>query len=299
MRKKILFPALAVVFFLCLFLGNDEGNSSTRPVRTITKTTVLRLFGKIPIWTIDKSEEQYNRNGQLVSTSYYNGQVCDSRYVYTYTKFDSLQQTVWLTGKELQGQRIDVNVYDSLHRLHQQVVYQINQIEADTSLEEKTAYFYNQQNQRTRTVHQIFNQQDTSVTTSVFAYHYNPQGLVSTCAHTFRALYIPARTTTTHYRYDLHGCMLAKLEETGDSIYYLRNRKGQLIEECHPTYPLTLTNKYWYDARGNKIKAYLDIDEGRVYEYDYDAQKRLRNVFNPGSLLFVLKGGETYAYEYY
>lgn len=298
MRKKILFSALAAVFFLWLFPGNDDGHSSTRPVRTITKTTALRLFGKIPIWTVDKSVKQYNQKGQLVSTSYYNGQTCDSRYLYTYTPFDSLHQTVWLTGEELHGQRMDVNEYDSLYRLHQQLVYQIN-LKADTSLEEKTAYFYNQHNQRTRKVYRIFNQQDTSVTTGIFAYHYNPQGLVSIRTYTFRALYIPAKTTTTHYCYDLQGRLLARLEEDGDSIYYLRNRKGQLIEERQPTYPLTLTNKYWYDAHGNQIKAYLDIGEGRVYEYAYDAQSRLRKVSNPGSLLFIIKGGETYAYEYY
>lgn len=299
MRKKILFSALAAVFCLWIFLRNDDGHSSTRPVRTITKTTALRLFDKIPIWTVYKSEEQYNLKGQRVSTSYYNGQACDSRYVYTYTPFDSLHQTVWLTGEALKGQRIDVNIYDSLHRLHHQLVYQINQIKADTFLEEKTAYFYNQHNQRTRQVYQIFNQRDTSVTTGVFAYHYNPQGLVSTRTYMFRALYIPAKTKTTHYRYDPQGRLLARLEEAGDSIYYLRNRKGQLIEERQLTYPLTLTNKYWYDARGNQTKAYLDIDEGRVYEYAYDAQNRLRKVSNPGSLLFILKGGETYTYAYY
>jgi YD repeat-containing protein len=299
MRKKNLFSAVAAVFFLCWFLGSDEGNSSTRPVKTITKITALRLFDRIPLWTFDKSVKQYNRKGQLVSSSYYNGHVCDSRYVYTYTPFDSLHQTVWLTGEELKAQRIDVNEYDSLHRLHQQRVYQINQIKADTFPEEQTAYFYNQHHQRTRTVHQLFNQRDTSVTTAVFAYRYNPHGLVSTRTYTFRSLYIPTKTTTTQYRYDPQGRLLARLEEDGDSIYYLRNRKGQVIEERQPRYPLTLTNKYWYDARGNQIKAYLDIDEGRVYDYTYDAQNRLRKVSNPGSLFFILNGGEAYAYEYY
>jgi hypothetical protein len=218
--------------------------------------------------------------------------------VYSYTPFDSLQQTIWLTGEQLHGQRMDVNEYDSLHRLHHQLVYQIN-LDADTSLEEKTAYFYNQKNQPVQTVHRIFNRQDTSVTTSVFAYCYNPQGLVATRAHTFRAQYIPTRTTTTQYSYDSKGHLLAKLEESGDSIYYIRNVKGQLIEKRHPTHPLTLTDKYWYDEWGNKIKTYLDIDEGRIYEFAYDSQNRLRKAYSPGSFLFLLKGCETYSYEFY
>lgn len=297
MRKKILLAVLAFVCFRWLFFGPDN-QSSPRPVRTITRTPDLRLFNHIPLWRFDKSVEQYNRKGQLVAHSFYNGQVCDSRYVYTYTPFDSVRQEIWLTGEALKAQRIDVNEYDSLHRLHQQLVYQIN-LKADTTLEEKTAYFYNQHNQRTRKVYQIFNQQDTSVTTGMFAYHYNPQGLVSTRTYTFRARYIPVKTTTTQYRYDPHGRLLAKLEDDGDSTYYLRNSMGQVIEERQPRYPLTLTNKYGYDARGNKTTAYLNIDEGRVYEYTYDAQNRVRKVTNPGSLLFILKAGEDYAYEYY
>ena len=298
MRKKILLSALTAVFLLWLFSGNNDGNSSTRPVKKITKTTALLLLNRIPVWTFYKSVKEYNVKGQLVSTSYYDGQVCDSKYVYSYTPFDSLQQTIWLTGEQLHGQRIDVNEYDRFHRLHQQLVYEIT-LDADTSLDEKTAYFYNQKSQPVQSVNRIFNRQDTSVTTSVFAYRYTPQGLVATKTYTFRVQYIPVRTTTTQYRYDAKGRLLAKLEEAGDSIYYLRNGKGQLIEERKRSYPMTLTDKYWYDARGNQIKAYLDIDEGRIYEYVYDPQNRLRKEYSPSSFLFLLKGCKTYAYEFY
>lgn len=297
MRKKILLAVLAFVCFRWLFFGPDT-QSSPRPVRTITRTTDLRLFDYIPLWRFDKSVEQYNPTGQLVTKSFYQGQVCDSRYVYSYTPFDSVRQEIWLTGEALKAQRIDVNEYDSLHRLHQQLVYQIN-LAADTTLEEKTTYSYNQHNQRTRKVYQIFNQQDTSVTTGIFAYQYDPQGLVSTRTYSFRALYIPVKTTTTQYRYDPHGRLLARLVDDGDSTYYLRNSRGQVIEERQPRYPLTLTNKYEYDARGNQTRVYLDIDEGLVYEYTYDAQNRVRKVTNPGGLLFLLKAGEAYAYTYY
>jgi hypothetical protein len=298
MRKTILLPTLAAVFLLWLVIDNNDNNSSTRPVKKITKASALLLGGKIPIWTFGKSVAEYNVKGQLLSTSYYNSQVCDSKYVYTYTPFDSLQQTVWLTGERLQAQRIERQVYDSLNRLHQKLVYQIN-LKADTTLEEKTIYLYNHKNQRVKSVNHLFNTADTSVTTAVFAYHYNPQGRVVTSAFTFRALYIPTSTTLTHYSYDPKGRRLTKLEEKGDSIYYIRNGKGQLIEERKRSYPLTLTDKYWYDERGNKIKTYLDIDEGHIYEYAYDSQNRLRKAFSPGSFLFLLKGFETYTYEFY
>jgi hypothetical protein len=60
MRNKILLAILAFVCFRWLFFGPDN-QSSPRPVRTITRTTDLRLFNHIPLWTFDKSVEQYNR----------------------------------------------------------------------------------------------------------------------------------------------------------------------------------------------------------------------------------------------
>jgi hypothetical protein len=78
-----------------------------------------------------------------------------------------------------------------------------------------------------------------SVTTAVFAYHYNPQGLVATRAFSFRVLYIPTSTTLTHYSYDPKGRMLAKLEEKGDGIYYIitsgMGRDSSLRNESSPT----------------------------------------------------------------
>lgn len=297
MKKKLIWTTLLIAFLAWNFTSDIFVVTEPRPIRKVTEITALHLFGKRRIWTLEKSEEVFNQKGQTIEQLFYDGNVCDSKYIYAYSEFDSLKRVVWLTGKNLTPQKIEIWTFDSLNRKFQNLVYDVSKVEPDTFMSEKTTWYYDKFGREYKTVIEHFSDMyPDSEGTTIFTDIHNDRGqIVSTTMSSYGA------SNVTKYTYNEKGHVILK---TGglmdDSIVYVNNDKGKVLEEREVKNGLTLhCDKYWYDDKGNKVKVYLDNEGGHTYEYIFDKNNRLIKAYRPGSFLFILKPCVTYGYDYY
>ena len=144
MKKKLILAVLILAFLIWNFTADIFIATEPSPIKVVTKITGLHLFGKRRVWTFNKSEEIFNQQGRVVELLSYDGGVCDDKQIYTYNEFDSLEKSVWLTGKSLTPQKIEIWTFDSLNRKFQNLVYGISKVKPDTFMYEKTTWYYDE-----------------------------------------------------------------------------------------------------------------------------------------------------------
>lgn len=301
MRPKIIFGIAFIGFLLWILTGDLKQKAENRPIKKITKTTGLYLFGKRKIWTFSKSEEIYNQSGKLIEHLTYDGKNCEDKYLYAYTEFDSLVKSTWLTGNDLTPQDLKIWTYDSLNRKYQNLAFEISKIDSDTFLHEKTTWHYDQNGRRYKAIIEHFsNRYPRTEMSTIMTDNFNTNGLLVSNTH-YSASHFDTSTYITQYTYDANNHIKTKFGGlSNDSIYYKTNERGQIIEEKVQFGSFVRTcHKYLYDGKGNKIKTFLDFDNGYVYEFEYDNFNRLIKEYRAGNLLFILKPCVTYEYEYY
>lgn len=300
MRPKIIFGIAFIGFLLWILSGDLKQKAENRPIKKITETTGLYLFGKRKIWTFSKSEKIYNQTGKLIEHLFYDGKNCDNKYLYAYTEFDSLVKSTWLTGKDLTPQDLKIWTYDSLNRKYQNLEFEISKIELDTFLNEKTTWYHDNNGKRYKTIVEHFSNRYPTTEVIIMTDNFDNAGLIISDTF-YSANQFDTSIYITQYTYDsLHHIKTKFGGLSNDSIYYQTNNKGQIIEEKQQYGNFVRTcNKYWYDEKGNKIKTFLDIDNGHTYKYEYDDYHKLIREYRPGSFLFILSPCVIYEYEYY
>lgn len=300
MQKRFIILILVSAFALWTFTGAQPKETENRIIRKITAQTALFLV-KRKVWNLDKSVELYNRKGLITEQQFYDGSTCDSKYIYTYNNFDSLSQVIWLTGESLSPQKIELFNYDSLQRKVQNLTYEINKKTGDTTLYERTTWFYDSSNRPYKTIVEHLNTTDSLTThVNIMTDTYDSRKLV--IADTFVSKTKEgASTYITNYQYDDKGHILRKFGGlTGDSIYYKTNKVGRVVEEKEQYGSFVRTvHRYWYDDNGNEIKTYLDYDGGHTYEFVYDKNNKLLREYRPGNFMLLFRPVVTYKYEYY
>lgn len=297
-KRHYILISLLLTFTAWLLTGNFYKDTENKPIKKRIQKTGIFLFGMRNIWTISSNIEIYNRKGQIIEDQvFYNGNSCESKYIYKYNEFDSLQKVIWLTGKDLTPQKIEIYHYDNNKRPVQQLVYEISKLKPDTFMCEKTTWFYNDENRKYKTIITHYSKEYPSsagITTMIDSF--NEHGLV--VADTFKST---SGVYITNYTYDISGHIKTKFGGlTNDSIHYKTNKKGQIIEEMEKSNDfISQHNKYWYDQNGNKIKTDLEIDNGRTYTFKYDKHNRILKERLSGNFLYILMAFNEYSYEYF
>lgn len=290
--------SLMLTFTAWLLTGNFYKDTENKPIKKRIQKTGIFLFGMRNIWTISSNIEFYNIKGQIIEDqNFYKNNVCDSKYIYEYNVFDSLQKVVWHTGKDLTPQKVEIYTYDNYKRPFQKLVYEISKLKIDTFMYEKTTWFYDIKNRKYKTVIENYSKEypsTTGITTMIDVF--NEKGLVVS-----DSLISTSGAYITKYTYDKYGHKKTKFGGlTNDSIYYKTNKKGQVIEEMEKSNDFVSSkNKYWYDQNGNNIKTILDIDNGRTYTSKYDKNNRLLKERLSGNFLYILMAYNQFSYEYF
>jgi hypothetical protein len=295
--KKLIWAIVFIAFLTWNFTSDIFVVTEPKPIRKVTATRAWHLFGKRKIWTLGKSEQVFNQKGQTIEQLFYDGDVCNSKYVYTYNEFDSLETIVWLTGRNLTPQKIKIWTYDRLNREFQNLVYEVSKAKPDTFMSEKTTWYYDKLGREYMTVIEHFSDlypESAGVTTMTDVYDAKGQVISSIFSSTHE-------TNETQYVYNERG--FVKLQTGGfmdDSILFETNYKGQVLERKEIKNGVTIDqHKYWYDKNGNEIKTFLDNEGGQTFEFKFDKHNRLVKEYRPGSFLFILKPCVTYSYDYY
>lgn len=288
-----------MVFVAWIWVGDNTTDTENKPIKKVTEIKGLYLFGKRKVWTIDKSEEFFNSKGQLTEHLFYNNDgTCESKYLYKYTSFDSLEKIIWLTGEHLTPQQIEIWTYDSSKRKNKKLLYEITnaKIQPDTFLYEKEIYQYDTANRLYKTTSKSYYSESIYIKT----YTFNYEGFIISDTFYTESKY-DTSTDVTNYTYNSLGHIRTEFGGLShDSMYYQTDSKGRIIEKKEQYGNFVRTcNKYWYDERGNQIKSFLDINDGYTYEYKYDKNNRLLKEYRAGGFLFILKYCVIYKYEYY
>lgn len=300
MQKRFIIPVLALAFTLWVFTGDQPKETEHGIIKKVTEQTQL-FFVRRKVWNLGKSVELFNIKGQISEQQFYDGSICNSKYIYTYNNFDSLGHVIWFTGESLTPQKIELFKYDSLKRKVQNLTYEINKITQDTTLYEITTWFYDNVNRPYKTIVEHLNGNDSVATlVNIMTDTYDKRSLV--IADTFVSKTKEGTSTyVTNYQHDDKGHILSKLGGlSGDSIYYKTNKMGKVIEEREQYGSFVRkVHRYWYDENGNEIKTYLDYDGGQTYEFVYDKNNKLLREYRPGSFMLLFRPVVTYKYEYY
>ena len=294
MIKRSIYIIIFAAFITWLFSNDYSISDSKRPIKKITETIGLHLFGLKRIFTVTKSVELYDTRGLLVDHSYFDGEVCVSKYVYEYD--DSNQQIgeVWLTGNSLTAQRIERRLYDNQNRNTQILLYEINKVYPDTFLYERTTYYYDSLNRNHKTMIEHFSDMyPSSQYTAIFLDSFDTKNL------RVSQKYITWDTAITNYYYDTQRNLTT---ESGgllsDSTIYIRNEKGKIVkEERFKDGAKVSTKDIWYDKNGNKIKT--TNSDRSSFTYLYDNRNRLVKESLTGGILFIITPYATYEYEFY
>jgi hypothetical protein len=297
MKRKSILIIILGLFLVWLFWNDYSISDSNRPVKKITQTTGLHLFGLKRVFTVSKSIKIYNPDGLLIEWSHFDGDLCDSKYLYEYNDSDQQISEVWLTGNNLTVQRIERRIYDNLNRNTQILLYEISKVHPDTFLYEKTTYYYDSLNRNHKTtIEHLSNMYPSSQYTAVFLDSFDTNNL-----RVFQK-YIAGSTSITKYYYDARRNLIA---ESGgllsDSIFYTRNEQGEILKEDRFKDGTKISTKNnWYNKDGYIIKTTnSDSDYGSTFTYQYDKRNRLVKESLTGGIPLIIKPYYTYEYEFY
>jgi hypothetical protein len=314
-KNKLLISILLFSSFLAwLFTGESREEAKNRPIKKKISSSEWCFLGIRKVWTTtDRTDELFNKIGNLIEQTSYSGGICQERIVYSYTSFDSLKQTIWFEGKPLIPYKFENVVYDSLKRISQTYEFEIRNTDGktDTILNEKKTRFYDINNHNYKTVFEQF-KENYLPPDYIKPYLKSSGGEILTRKFDYRGHVIADTSRTifdkdigskdelsiTNYTYDKNGFLKTKFSK--DSIYYYRNNSGKVIEEKEQYSEfISSDNKYEYDKAGNLIISWLNINDGLTYKYQYDKNNRLIKEFMPGNFLLIFFPVVTYKYEYY
>ena len=302
-NRKIILLSLLAIFILWIITGNLNWETEDRPIKRITETRALYLFGKRKILTLNKNEEIYNVKGKIIEQLFYNGDSCDSKYIYSYTPFDSFEKIMWLTGEDFTPQTIEYYFYDSLRRKQKYIFYDMNKPINLKSIREETTWHYDQNSRIIKTIAK--RGYGDHITNS----YYNSSGLLTTDSIFFIFPNGVKEFSLHKYFYDKNGFEICTIKiDTAhggnDTIYTKRNIRGQIVEMktvkgngFNPS-----IYKAVYDENGNKIEYFDDLgDGGRILtsRFVYDHNNRLIKAISPRGIPFILNVCTIYDYEYY
>jgi len=298
MKKKIIVGPAFILFLTWIFTGAIIPESENKPIRKITQTTGLYLFGLRRIWEIDRTEKWYNRKGKITEMIFYDGSTIHSKYSYRYTEFDSVAEVIWYTGEDLSPQTIERFTFDSLRRPFREFLYDIDKKISDTTLRTLTTKYYDSQNRNFRTtIQDISKEYPASNYTLTMIDNYDENGFLISDTTRSGDVYIAT------YSYDKNGFIKTKFGGMlQDSIYYKTNDKGLILEEKKMAHGDVVTcDKFEYDDRGNKISHFLDRGNGKghTYRWIYDNHNKLVKESLSGGIPYILEAWDNYQYEYY
>ena len=296
--KKLICTFLFVgAFIIWLFWSDYTISEQSRPIKKITEITGLHLFGLKRIYTVWKYEEIYNPKGQLIEWCTFDGDCCTSKDVYEYNTANLQTRKLSFSGNQLlHPYKIEEFLYDSLNRSTATLLYEINKIHPDTFLYDRTSYYYDSLNRKYKTIIEHFSDLYPDKNgSSTFIDYFDANNLVASTIYMFSN-----DTSITKNYYTKKNLIATVGGLLDDSIVYTRNSDCKIIKE-QKFYKGTIssTEENWYDASGNKIKTYSDIESGSVYEYKYDSKNRLVKETRSGRFAFFFKGVVTHEYEFY
>ena len=293
-RKTYIYSLIIIIILAWFFSGFVNIETKHIPIKKITKTNVLYLFGIKSIWSFDKTVEHYNRIGLKTREDWYRGNNIHWSYIYEYTTFDSLKRVTWLTGNSLSPQKITNFKYDSSNRLIEKNDSSIDKKTKETTIYDKDIFYYDSLGRNYKTEMKHIGKKSTGIST--FIEYYNPENKIISRLH----ISFDSSEYLTTYKYDKNGYLKNKFGGlTNDSIYYKTNEKGQITEEITKN-NVPEKNEYYYDENGNKIKTILDVNKlHNEYEFIYDKNNRITKELRPKTLFGFIRGGVEYEFDYY
>ena len=300
MKPKSIVVLILGAVLAWLFSGGDAVSELDRPVKTVTETKGLYLFGLKRLVTLDKSVKRYRADGRLLEASSFDGDRCKSKYVYEYNAAGQQTTELWLTGKKLTAQRIEKSLYDSLNRNTQKLLYEVNKMQSDTLLREKTTYAYDSLNRKYQTTIQRFRDSASVAipsTSLVFVDRFDHRNLKVGQKYYTEGVGCPP--VVSRYYYDAQRHLVARSGGLlSDSIRYTSNERGEILREDKYEKGRHLSfERNWYDKRGNVVKTKSHY--GSVFTYRYDPRNRLVRERLTGGIPLLLPSYAVYEYEFH
>ena len=293
-RKTYIYSLITLFILIWFFSGFVNIETKNNPIKKITKTNVLYLFGKKSIWSFHKTVEHYNKTGQKTKEEWYNGDRIHRSYIYEYTEFDSIKRRTWLARNKTLPQGLTDYKYDDENRLTEIIESSIDRETKAMRVYDKDYFYYDSLGRNYKTEMKHIGKE--SIGTTTFIEFYTPQNKLNTRIH----ISFDSSEYITTYKYDSNGYSLNEFGGfTNDSIYYKTNEKGQITEEITKKY-FPEKNEYYYDKKGNKIKTILDVDNlHHQYDFIYDKNNRITKELRPWTLFGLIRGGVKYDFNYY